>query len=244
MYELCNIYKLYYFYFSTFSNVKASCKKPTPNLVSTRTFPNNRCVSPFEVYDNAQSDGMYEYIHSQEEIPASPLPELFENIIHESFPGMDKDTSNKSTCTSTTSNLINTSKSCSLPTTVRYQKPVHEDTHSSCSSSQQSSILSPRTDILNSTNTNNSADSKPGRIRGKRADTYPIENMFCDLTNKISTYLDKPCEKENIGIKTASPEQVFGQFIGLQLEKMSEPEKSIRQQKLFHVLTAPLDKLL
>lgn len=66
-----------------------------------------------------------------------------------------------------------------------------------------------------------------------------------DLTNVAFTIASQlQCDIESTDKVSKSAEQAFAEFIALSMHTMKEPERSIRQNKIFHVLTAPLQELL
>lgn len=67
-------------------------------------------------------------------------------------------------------------------------------------------------------------------------------SRLTDAAINIAKHLTTNSKTENVG--STSAEQAFAQFIVLTLQKMQDPERNIRRNKIFHVLTAPLEQLM
>lgn len=69
--------------------------------------------------------------------------------------------------------------------------------------------------------------------------TASIDDTFTDISHAILNFLNT---KENTADNIKSIDQSFADYIGIHLQSIPEPEKSIRKKKIFDVLTAPLPK--
>lgn len=80
------------------------------------------------------------------------------------------------------------------------------------------------------------------RPHTKYDDDMGLNNVFKDLSNKIGAYFDNTgAEGEGLSQpkKAITPEEAFGQFIGLQLQQMPKEEKLFRQKKMMEALSMP-----
>lgn len=62
-------------------------------------------------------------------------------------------------------------------------------------------------------------------------------NVITNLSNSILS------ESSQTPSKLRTAESVFAEYIALELERMNEPEKSVKKQKLMEVLSMPVEKM-
>lgn len=96
--------------------------------------------------------------------------------------------------------------------------------------------------------TKNLSEQKSSKIFKKHVSKKNNENddALHDLTKaaiNIATQLQSD-SKSTENVNCTSVEHAFSEFIALSLQKMEEPERIIRRNKIFHDLTAPLERLL
>ncbi|TGZ32848.1 hypothetical protein DBV15_11686, partial [Temnothorax longispinosus] len=76
----------------------------------------------------------------------------------------------------------------------------------------------------------------------KNCDNNNVSRLTDASAINIAKHLQTNSKTEDVGFTSA--DQAFAQFIVLTLQKMQDPERNIRQNKIFHVLTAPLEPLI
>lgn len=96
--------------------------------------------------------------------------------------------------------------------------------------------------------TKNLCKETPSKVFKKTDSKRNSENddALRDLTNvaiNIAAQLQSD-SKSTENVNSTSVEHAFSEFVALSLQKMEEPERSLRRDKIFHALTAPLERLL
>lgn len=108
--------------------------------------------------------------------------------------------------------------------------------------SEKSSI--PNDSELNDSSEDATLYEKPCKIKKTYAKNSN-DDALRELTNaaiNICTQMNTSTSHENLGSKSA--DHAFSEFVALSLQGMEEPERTIRRNKIFQDLTAPLDQLL
>jgi len=93
-----------------------------------------------------------------------------------------------------------------------------------------------------STDDSSMSYQKPSKAK-KNSTTKSNENddALRDLTNAaVNICTELTSSHQNVGLKSA--EQAFAEFIAFSLQGMEEPERSLRRNKIFETLTAPINK--
>lgn len=75
---------------------------------------------------------------------------------------------------------------------------------------------------------------------------YDHDNVLLDLSNAAMNIIIQlqSDSKSTENVSSISAEYAFAEFIAPSLEKMEEPERTLRRKKIFHDLTALLEHLL
>lgn len=76
-------------------------------------------------------------------------------------------------------------------------------------------------------------EAKEKNCLKRKIDEENMLNVITDLTNSILS------DSARNSSKSRTAETVFAEYIALELEKMSEPEKTIKKQKLMEVISLP-----
>lgn len=89
---------------------------------------------------------------------------------------------------------------------------------------------------------NKTDEAKENKFIKRKKDEEHILGVITNLTNSILSDFSSNSSSQNSS-NLRSADNVFAEYIALELGRMSEPERMIKKQKLMEVLSTPVGKM-